>query len=93
MKSTELAKDLPNIGPVLAQELANVGIVTTEDLKKVGSAGALFRIRSTSADGCINMLYALEGAIKGIRWHDLTAEEKAQAKKALEDLLKETTDP
>jgi len=29
---------------------------------------------------CINMLYALEGAIQGIRWHGLSKERKLELK-------------
>jgi len=80
-------KDLPNIGKVLAEELEAVGIKTPKDLKEVGSAKALFMIRGQSGRGCMNMLYALEGAIKEIRWHHLSKEEKLLAKDELEKLL------
>jgi DNA transformation protein len=30
---------------------------------------------------CISMLYALEGAIQGIRWHDLDREIREELKK------------
>lgn len=80
-------RDLPNIGAVLAKELENAGIKTHADLKKHGSAGALYIIKGISGKGCCNMLYALEGAIKQIRWHNLTVDEKNNAKQNFQKLI------
>lgn len=82
-----LVKDLPNIGSVLAKELADVGITYASELEKTGSAKALFLIRGSSGKGCTSMLYALEGAIKNIRWHGLSKEEKENARNALDDFI------
>ncbi len=79
--------DLPNIGKVLAKELAIVGITEYEALAAAGSAGALYLIKGDSSKGCINMLYALEGAIKMTRWHNLTKEEREEAKRQLQEML------
>ena len=87
MNPTILVKDLPNIGPVLARELQNVGIHTLADLQAVGSAHALYKIRGISGQGCMNMLYALEGAIQQIRWHFLEDFQKEHARKAFERLV------
>ncbi len=79
-------RDMPNIGEVLAAELESAGIGTPAELVKAGSAVALFRIRGVSGRGCMNMLYALEGAIKNTRWHNLTREEKDKVKQEFEAL-------
>lgn len=77
---TELSK-LPNIGPTLAGKLELVGITTKHDLIKVGSENAIIRLSTLDESGCcINMLYALEGAIQGIRWHELSPERKSELK-------------
>lgn len=79
---SELSK-LPNIGPKIALELEEAGIHTIEALREVGSIEALIRINGTQFDeGCLNKLYALEGAIVGIRWHHLEAVRKQVIKKA-----------
>ena len=71
--------ELPNIGKTLAEKLKRVGIENENDLKSVGSENAIIKIASLENSGaCINMLYALEGAIAGIRWHDLSKERKLQ---------------
>lgn len=47
--------------------------------KKKGSEKALQLISTLENSGvCINMLYALEGAIQGIRWHQLSAKRKRE---------------
>ncbi len=73
---SELTK-LPNIGATLAQKLENVGITAINELKETGSENAIIRISTLEDSGvCINMLYALEGAVQGIRWHSLDKERK-----------------
>lgn len=85
--SNKPVSQLPNIGDVIAKELENVGIATQDDLSQIGSAKALYKIKGASSHGCYNMLYALEGAIQGVRWHDLSKEVRAQIKQELDDLL------
>ena len=71
--------DLPNIGKTLAKKLESIGIKTEQDLKTAGSENALLKIATLENSGaCINMLYALEGAVQGIRWHGLTDERKQE---------------
>ncbi len=74
----EYVKDLPNIGVILAGKLESAGIITYEDLCEVGSIAAFKKITLQPGDGCANMLYALEGAIRKIRWHDIPKDERAR---------------
>lgn len=71
--------NLPNIGPTLAQKLNTIGVQTEQELKEMGSENAIIKIATIEQSGaCINMLYALEGAIQGIRWHNLSRERKEE---------------
>jgi DNA transformation protein len=71
--------DIPNIGKVLAEKLQEVGINNEDDLRNTGSEQAFILLSALeNCEPCINMLYALEGAIKGIRWHSLSLERKAE---------------
>ncbi len=71
--------NLPNIGKALAEKLINAGVKSEEDLKALGSENAIIRIATIDRDvACIHMLYALEGAIQGIRWHNLDKERKRE---------------
>ena len=71
---------LPNIGEKLEKQLNNVGISTYEQLKEIGSKEAWRRILETDSSACIMRLLALEGAVRGIRWHNLDDEVKADLK-------------
>lgn len=72
--------DLPNIGSKVEQQLREVGIETEEQLKAAGSRQAWLKIRAIDDSACYNRLCALEGAIRGIRWHNLPDEVKAELK-------------
>ena len=75
----ELTK-LPNIAAKLEAQLADVGITTIEELKRVGSREAWLRILARDPSACVMRLSALEGAIRGVRWHDLDDETKRKLK-------------
>jgi DNA transformation protein and related proteins len=70
--------NLPNIGRTLAEKLKLVGISTPDDLLNTGSENAIIKIKTIDKGACINMLYALEGAIQGIRWHNLSRSRKLE---------------
>jgi DNA transformation protein len=69
---------LPNVGMVLAERLEAVGIETPAQLRALGSVEALVRIQAKAgADApCRSKLSALEGAIRGIRWHGIPKAER-----------------
>lgn len=75
----ELA-ELPNIGKVVEKQLNEVGIFTTDELLKEGSKSAWLKIKAIDDSACINRLYGLEGAIRGIRWHNLPPHIKEELK-------------
>ncbi|MBK7627339.1 MAG: TfoX/Sxy family protein [Bacteroidales bacterium] len=71
--------ELPNIGKTLADKLIAAGINNDKELIETGSENAIIRLATIENSGvCINMLYALEGAIQGIRWHNLDRERKQE---------------
>ena len=71
----ELAR-LPNIAAKLEVQLAEAGITTIAELKSAGSREAWLRILARDPSACLMRLSALEGAIQGIRWHNLDGETK-----------------
>ncbi|OFX86909.1 MAG: competence protein TfoX [Bacteroidetes bacterium GWF2_33_16] len=75
---------LPNIGKELAKILEQADIHSAEELKQVGSENAFIRIKTIDPSACISKLCALEGAVQGIRWHNLPKERKQE----LEEFLK-----
>lgn len=71
---------LPNIGPVVEEQLIEAGIGTAEQLEQLGSREAWLRIRVNDPSACLHRLYALEGAIRGIRKAELPEPVKAELK-------------
>lgn len=71
---------LPNIGAVVEKQLNEVGITTAEQLTELGAEKAWLKIRATDESACIHRLLALEGAIRGIKKTDISAERKAELK-------------
>ncbi|NLG11163.1 MAG: TfoX/Sxy family protein [Coriobacteriaceae bacterium] len=71
---------LPNIAEKLESQLMRVGINTIAELESVGSREAWLRILATDPSACIMRLSALEGAIQGVRWHNLDDDTKKSLK-------------
>ena len=72
--------DLINIGKVVEKQLNQVGIKSYNDLKNVGSRIAWLKIQDVDSSACYHRLCGLEGAIQGIRWHNLSEREKKELK-------------
>jgi len=71
----------PNIGSTLADLLKEIGITHQEELAEVGSTEAIMQLASIDRNRiCLLMLYALEGAVLGIRWHGLSQIRKDELK-------------
>ena len=60
---------LPNIGDKLATVLHNACITSHKQLHALGSVTTVLRITGCKPLVGYNMLYAIEGAIRGVRWH------------------------
>ncbi|WMW24971.1 TfoX/Sxy family protein [Methanolobus sediminis] len=71
---------LPNIGKKLEELLEQAGITNPAELQELGSKEAFDRLLLIDETACMNKLYALEGAIQGIRWHQLSENDKKSLK-------------
>ena len=80
---------LPNIGKVLASELSDAGIETMAELTEVGSVRATFRFAANGSSVCSNRVYALEGAICGIRWHAISQRERVDPRARFERAVRD----
>ena len=76
-KSTK-PSSLLNLGPKSDQWLGLVGIHTSKDLQKVGPAKAYLLCKEAGFNTSKNLLWALAGALTGIRWNELPDEMKEQ---------------
>jgi len=72
--------DYPNVGDKLASELQRAGIATYDRLVQLGAVEAALRITRGRPHTGYNLLYALEGAIRGIRWHAIAKADRAALK-------------
>lgn len=72
--------EMPNIGKVVAEKLCQVGISTPEELRAIGAEQAFIRVQTIDEGACLCMLQGLEGAVQGIRWHNLPNERKEELK-------------
>ena len=70
---------LPEIGPVAVGKLAAVGIADAETLRDVGAREAFLRVRADVDPGaCLQMLTALECAVRGVRASMLPPQDRAE---------------
>lgn len=69
---------LKNLGPVSAGWLAAVGVVTRADLIRLGAVPAFLRVRDAGHKASMNLLWALCGAERGLRWNKLPDEDRQQ---------------
>jgi len=73
-----------NLGPKSVQWLGEIGINDAEDLRQAGAVGAYVRLRFvTGRKISLNLLHAMEAAIRDIDWRDLSPEDKARLKAQL----------
>jgi DNA transformation protein len=66
----------PNIGKILAERLFFAGIESPKHLLDMGTQDAFIRLLAYDSTACIHQLYAIEGAVRGFRWHDLSKSKK-----------------
>ena len=62
---------LRNIGPKSAAWLRQVGLRSREDLSEVGAVDAFMRVKRAGFKPSLNLLYALEGALRDCHWQEV----------------------
>lgn len=76
---------VPNLGTASARMLGTVGLRTLGDLRALGSVAAFARARAQGEPVSLNLLWALEGALSGMRWQDVATRHRTSLLLALED--------
>lgn len=59
---------MKNIGEESARMLQDAGIRTPAELEELGAVGAYVAVYKTGAKPSLNLLYAIEGALRNIAW-------------------------
>jgi len=62
---------LRNIGPKSAAWLRQVGLRSREDLEALGPVDAFMRVKRAGFKPSLNLLYALEGALRDCHWQEV----------------------
>lgn len=74
----EKLSSLPNIGKEVERQLQEAGVDTPEKLLRLGAEQAWLKIQEIDESACINRLYGLEGAVRGIKKSLLPEARKAE---------------
>ncbi|HOJ02065.1 MAG TPA: TfoX/Sxy family protein [Anaerolineaceae bacterium] len=77
---------LPNIGKVLERNLNDIGIYTQKQLVEMGGKNAFIRIKQMDNGACLHMLYAIQGAIEGVKYPQLAVSTKQDLKHFFDSL-------
>jgi DNA transformation protein len=72
----ERLEDVVNIGPALAHDLRAVGVADVEQLRDVGAQEAWLRMHAAGCHDCLSSLLALEGAVRGVRWMQISTHDR-----------------
>ena len=84
---------LRNIGPKSAAWLRQVGVRTREDLEAAGPLDAYLRVRRAGFKPSLNLLYSLEGALRGCHWQDVPDARRQELVAAAEAAIAQLPDP
>jgi DNA-3-methyladenine glycosylase I len=82
-----LAK-LPNLGPQSSRWLAAIGVRTRRDLEKLGSIDAYRLLKAQGYPASLNLVYAIEGTLRGCEWNRLPAKLVKELKARAADSVK-----
>ena len=84
---------LRNIGPKSAAWLRQVGLRSREDLEAAGPVGAYLKVRRAGFKPSLNLLYALEGALRDCHWQEVPETRRGELVAAAEDAIAQLPPP
>jgi DNA transformation protein len=68
--------------------LIRAGVKSPSELRTLGSARAFVRVREAGLRPSLNLLWALEGAIRDIPWQQVARTDRLRLLMELEDVLR-----
>jgi hypothetical protein len=78
------APKLRNIGPKSAAWLRQVGLRSLEDVAALGAVDAFMKVRRAGFKPSLNLLYALEGALRDCHWQEVPEARRTELVQAAE---------
>lgn len=82
-----------NIGPALAHDLRAIGVTDLDALRAMGADEAWVRMHAAGCHDCLSSLLALEGAVRGVRWMQISADDRDAIVLAAREKLAAATTP
>lgn len=77
-----------NLGPTSEKWLNAIGVYTRRDLEKLGAVNAYRLLKDQGYNASLNLVYAIEGALRGIDWNRLPLALKTDLRVRVADAMK-----
>lgn len=77
---------LKNLGPKSAAWLRAIGVHTLADLDRLGPLPCFARLRAEGYPATLNLVYAMEGALRGLDWRALPPQRREELRLAVNAL-------
>jgi DNA transformation protein and related proteins len=74
-----------NLGPVSMQWLAAIEVHSLEELREVGAVNAYRLLALRGYRTSLNLLWAMEAALRGVHWMEIGDDVKAELRARLEE--------
>jgi DNA-3-methyladenine glycosylase I len=84
---SEIAR-LPNLGPATGRWLNAIGVHTRRDLEHLGAVNAYRILKGHGYNVSLNLVYAIEGMLRGLEWNRLPATLMKELKARAADAVK-----
>lgn len=84
--SSEALVSLPNLGPRSQDMLKRAGITRVSQLRRLGSVASFLRVKQVNPSASLNLLWALEGALSGKPWREVSRDDRTRLLLAVDDL-------
>lgn len=65
--------------------MTSAGITSVDQLRKLGSVAAYVQAKRSGANVSLNLLWALEGALTGLRWQEVSRVHRTSLLLAMEE--------
>ena len=88
MPRDQAIEGLRNLGPVSCKWLHAIGVQTRSDLVELGAVAAYKLLKALGYNATLNLVYAIEGALRGLDWNRLPAAVAARLKADAADAVK-----
>lgn len=75
-----------NLGPKSRALLRRLGIESLEDLREKGAVPTYLEARELEGTASLNLLWALEGAVLGVPWQEVSRTERTRLLAELEGM-------